>query len=117
REVEEPASSVLLFHDFEGVPDLPPLVRSMLAERCRDAKIAVTPHTLEEDEDVLAAIQPGGTMIGMGDGGLYSRILAPFFGSEFFFAGNAAPGQIPLERALLIYGDRKLPDPERVFAI
>lgn len=117
RKVKHPDRTVLSFHDFEGMPDLPALLRSMLGERCRHTKIAVTPHTLEENEDVLAAIQPGVTMIGMGDQGLYSRILAPFFGSELFFAGNAAPGQLPLDRSLLIYGDRKLSKPEKIFAI
>jgi len=43
----------------------------------------------------------------MGERGLYSRILAPFLGSELFFAGNAAPGQIDLDRALAIYGPKR----------
>jgi len=117
RTVTHPERTVLSFHDFDGMPDLPKLLGTMLAQRCRHTKIAVTPHTLVQNEDLLAAIQPGVTMIGMGERGLYSRILAPFFGSELFFAGDAAPGQLPLDRALLIYGDRKLPNPEKIFAI
>jgi len=77
----------------------------------------VTPKTLAENEQLIAAIRPGLTMIGMGERGLYSRILAPFFGSELFFAGNAAPGQLSLERAQAIYGDRKIKRPEKIFAI
>jgi 3-dehydroquinate dehydratase / shikimate dehydrogenase len=53
----------------------------------------------------------------MGERGLYSRILAPFFGSELFFAGSAAPGQIALDRAQAIYGDRRLRRPETIFAV
>ncbi|MGN6186688.1 MAG: type I 3-dehydroquinate dehydratase, partial [Thermoanaerobaculia bacterium] len=46
------------------------------------------------------------TVIGMGERGLYSRVLAPFLGSELaFVAGTtiAAPGQLTLSRALDIY--------------
>src|SRR6266567_768512 len=35
RKVKYPDRTVLSFHDFEGMPDLPTLLRSMLAERCR----------------------------------------------------------------------------------
>ncbi len=117
RKVKHPERTVLSFHDFDGLPDVQPLIDKMLAERCCYTKIAVTPHTLRENEALLAAIKPGMTIIGMGERGLYSRILAPFFGSELFFAGDAAPGQLPLDRALAIYGDRRLPKPEKIFAI
>ena len=65
----------------------------------------------------------GATVIGMGERGLYSRILAPFRGSEFFFASrtderSAAPGQLSLRRALDIYGDRRESlRADRVFAV
>lgn len=108
---------VLSHHDFESVPDLQPLIAAMTSHRCAHTKIAVTPRTLPENEALLGAIRPGLTLFGMGERGLYSRILAPFFGSELAFAGNAAPGQISLERALAIYGDRRLQRPEKIFAI
>ena len=117
RDVKHPDRTVLSFHDFNGMPDVPSLVREMLAQNCRHTKIAVTPKTLRENEMLVDAIQPGVTIIGMGDAGLYARVLAPFLGSELFFAGNAAPGQIGLDRALPIYGDRKLRRPEKIFAI
>ena len=132
RKVKYPDRTVLSFHDFEAVPDLKQLISAMTAFGCAHTKIAVTPRTLRENEELLAALPltlhplpasgeragvRGLTMIGMGERGLYSRILAPFFGSELFFAGNAAPGQLSLERALAIYGDRKLPKPEKIFAI
>src|SRR5205823_3637798 len=117
RKVKYPDRTVLSFHDFEAVPDLKQLIAAMTAFGCAHTKIAVTPRTLRDNESLLDAIRPGLTIIGMGERGLYSRILAPFFGSELFFAGNAAPGQLSLERALAIYGDRKLPKPEKIFAI
>jgi 3-dehydroquinate dehydratase len=142
RKVKHPERTVLSFHDFEGMPDLEPLVAAMTALGCAHTKIAVTPRSLAENELLLTALPltlelgsarplaplqrgEGGakrrvrglTIFGMGERGLYSRILAPFFGSELFFAGNAAPGQLSLERALPIFGDRKLPKPEKIFAI
>jgi len=112
-----PDRIVLSHHDFEAVPDLAPLIAAMTSRRCAHTKIAVTPHTLRENEALLQAIRPGLTLFGMGERGLYSRILAPFFGSELAFAGNAAPGQLSLERAVAIYGDRRLRRPEKIFAI
>jgi shikimate dehydrogenase len=117
RKVKDPRRTVLSFHDFERMPDLKPLIDAMTAFGCAHTKIAVTPKTLAENEQLIAAIHPGLTIFGMGEGGLYSRILAPFFGSELFFAGNAAPGQLSLERAQAIYGDRKVSRPEKIFAI
>ncbi|HEY6893697.1 MAG TPA: type I 3-dehydroquinate dehydratase [Rhodanobacteraceae bacterium] len=117
RRIQHPSRTVLSFHDFNGMPDLGPLIREMCAEGCAHTKIAVTPTTLRENEELLAAIQPRLTIIGMGERGLYSRILAPFFGSELFFAGNAAPGQLSLDRAIPIYGDRQVSRPEKIFAI
>jgi 3-dehydroquinate dehydratase len=117
RRIRDPERTVLSFHDFAGMPDLQPLVDAMTAFGCAHTKIAVTPQTLRQNEALLALIRPGLTIIGMGERGLYSRILAPFFGSELFFAGNAAPGQISLERAIAIYGDRHVRRPEKIFAI
>jgi len=117
RKVKDPQRTVLSFHDFERMPDLGPLIDAMAAFGCAHTKIAVTPKTLADNEKIIAAIRPGLTLIGMGERGLYSRILAPFFGSELFFAGNAAPGQLSLERAQAIYGDRNIKRPAKIFAI
>ncbi len=100
RKVKYPERTVLSFHDFEGVPDIDNVLSAMTALGCAHTKLAVTPHSLRENEALLSAIKPGITVMGMGERGLYSRILAPFVGSELFFAGNAAPGQIPLDRAI-----------------
>lgn len=105
---------VLSHHDFESVPDLDALAREMRAAGCAHTKIAVTPRSFADNARVLATIAPGMTLIGMGGRGLYSRILAPFFGSELVFTGNAAPGQFSLERALEIYGG---PMPRHIFTL
>src|SRR5437870_2724701 len=99
---------------YEPTPDR--AIEAIRAIGCAHTKIAVTPHSFADNARVLATIAPGMTLIGMGGRGLYSRILAPFFGSELMFAGNAVPGQFDLERALAIYGDAPQ-KPERIFAV
>jgi len=113
---------VLSHHDWDGVPELAPLIAAMKSLGCAHTKIAVTPRTMRENEALLHAAGDGVSIFGMGERGLYSRILAPFFGSELTFvapdeAHVAAPGQLTLERALAIYGDGDLPREPRVFAV
>lgn len=98
---------VLSHHDYEAMPDVESLLRDMRAYGCAHTKLAVTPATFADNQRLLQGIAPGVTVIGMGERGLYSRILAPFLGSELtFVAGSAvaAPGQLTLARALDIYG-------------
>jgi 3-dehydroquinate dehydratase type I len=127
---------VLSHHDYEGMSGS---IDAMRRFGCAHVKLAVTPKTMEENIQLLAPLtrpsdsqgllpargekvpegrMRGITVIGMGERGLYSRVLAPFHGSEFAFVGNAAPGQITLERALAIYGsDRATLNAQHVFAI
>lgn len=113
---------VVSHHDWDGVPELAPLIAAMTSLGCAHTKIAVSPRTLRENEMLLRASGDGVSIFGMGERGLYSRILAPFFGSELAFvamddAHVAAPGQLTLERALAIYGDGDLPREPRIFAV
>jgi 3-dehydroquinate dehydratase type I len=103
---------VVSHHDYERVPDLEPLLREMISFGCAHTKLAATPADFADNQRLLAAIKPGVSVIGMGERGLYSRILAPFRGSELSFvstsdARSAAPAQITLRRALAIYGNRR----------
>ncbi len=107
---------VLSHHDYAKVPDLAALAHQMRALGCAHTKIAVTPRDFADNVRLLGAVAPGMTLIGMGGRGLYSRILAPFFGSELAFVGAAAPGQFSLERALAIYGHAPR-RPEHIFAL
>ena len=113
---------MLSHHDWNGVPELAPLIAAMSSVGCAHTKIAVTPRTLSENEALLNVARERVSIFGMGERGLYSRILAPFFGSELTFvapddAHVAAPGQLTLERALAIYGDGDLPRNPRIFAV
>ncbi|HEY4641445.1 MAG TPA: type I 3-dehydroquinate dehydratase, partial [Thermoanaerobaculia bacterium] len=112
---------VLSHHDYDGMPDIQDLLRRM---RATHVKIAATPHNFADNVQLLDAIgNASTTIIGMGARGLYSRILAPFFGSEFQFVSvdesrSAAPGQLTLQQALAIYGpNRGALRAEKIFAI
>ncbi len=121
------ARTILSFHDFDGTPELPALHAAMKALDCAQLKIAVTPRGFSDNMDLLklCADHPGEplTVIGMGGGGLYSRILGPFFGSNLFFAATsaesaAAPGQLTLHEALEIFGHRReCGIPKALFAV
>jgi len=120
EEVDE-SRVILSHHDYDGMPDVDHLIKKMKADHI---KIASTPKNFADNARLLAALEkPGTTIIGMGARGLYSRILAPFFGSEFQFvsvdeARSAAPGQLTLQQALAIYGpDRRSLRADKIFAI
>src|ERR1051325_460901 len=116
-EIVAPEGTVLSHHDYEGMRDVEAIFAKMKARGCAYTKLAATPMNFADNERLLRLLP--GTVIGMGERGLYSRILAPFLGSELVFvAANAiaAPGQLTLERALEIYS-REPQHAERVFAI
>lgn len=105
--IDVPERTVLSHHDYEGVSNVEEIMSGMRARGCAYTKLAASPRNFADNE-LLLSLLPG-TIIGMGERGLYSRILAPFRGSELaFVAANtlAAPGQLTLERALEIYGGR-----------
>jgi 3-dehydroquinate dehydratase type I len=116
---------VLSHHDNEGMPDVESLVQAMRAAGCAHVKVAVTPRDFADNARLLALLDGRSdlTVIGMGGRGLYTRILAPFFGSAMQFvsvdeAHSAAPGQLALDRALAIYGPhRRALRADTVFAI
>ena len=115
--IDDPSRTVISHHDYEGMHDVETIMARMRALGCAYTKLAATPHTFADNQHLLKLLP--GTVIGMGERGLYSRILAPFRGSELAFVAAshiAAPAQLTLERAYEIYGD--VPQrADRVFAI
>lgn len=114
-EVTHPDRTVISHHDYEGMRAVESIMAGMRALRCAYTKLAATPQTFADNERLLALLP--GTVIGMGERGLYSRILAPFLGSELVFVAAsaiAAPGQLTLERAREIYWPVRA---EKVFAV
>jgi 3-dehydroquinate dehydratase len=110
-------------HDYDGMPDIDRFASE--TRRFEHVKLAATPANFADNARLLALIEsrPNLTVIGMGARGLYARILAPFFGSEFQFVSvdesrSAAPGQLTLAQALAIYGpDRVHLRAEKILAI
>lgn len=116
-----PERTVYSHHDYEGMRDVDTIMSGMWGRGCAHTKLAATPRTFRENEQLLALLRRAearpASVIGMGERGLYSRILAPFLGSELAFVAAshvAAPGQLTLQRAHEIYG---VPRAQKVFAI
>lgn len=114
---------VISHHDYEAMRDVAAIMRDMRSFGCAHVKLAATPRTLGENLELLRLQEDGGTVIGMGERGSYTRILAPFRGAELAFVApdasrRAAPGQLTLDEALAIYGpDRGSLRAQKVFAV
>ena len=97
------ARVVVSCHDFIGVPDdLGSLVQAMRSTGARVIKVAVTAARLSDMLPLLDIAKGGdAVVIGMGDAGVPSRLLASRFGSRWTYGGRGvAPGQIPAARML-----------------
>jgi 3-dehydroquinate dehydratase/shikimate dehydrogenase len=95
---QAPERVIISSHDFQGIPtDLDARVRAMRQSGAAVIKIAVTPARLSETLPLMAIARAGdAVVIGMGDAGLPTRLLAARFGSRWTYGGHgAAPGQIP----------------------
>jgi 3-dehydroquinate dehydratase / shikimate dehydrogenase len=97
-----PERVVLSSHDFDGVPsDLQSRAAAMRATGAAVIKIAVAAARLCDTLPLMdiAGTRGDAVVIGMGDAGVPSRLLATRFGSRWTYAGRAvAPGQIPAAR-------------------
>ncbi len=106
--------TVRSLHDFDGIPrDLTEVARQMRATGAGVVKIAVTPRRLADLVDLKAAGSVLGdqprVLIGMGEFGVASRVLASHFGSCWTYAGHgAAPGQLPVARMIDDFGVRRV---------
>jgi len=93
-----PERIVLSMHDFGGVPaDLDARVRAMRATGAGTIKVAVATARLADTLALLPIGRAGNAVvIGMGDAGVPTRLLASRFGSRWTYAGDGvAPGQMP----------------------
>jgi 3-dehydroquinate dehydratase / shikimate dehydrogenase len=114
------ARIVLSSHDFGGLPaDLQDRVRAMRGSGAEIVKVAVTPSTLMEAWSLRDLTRGGATVvIGMGDTGLPTRLLAAHVGSCWTYSGNgAAPGQIPAERMVQEFRFRTVSRDTSVFGL
>lgn len=112
---------VLSYHDFDGVPpDLAGLHTAMRATGAEIVKLAVQVGSLCDGlrlRDVTRDEQAKTAIVGMGPAGWSTRVLAAHFGSCWSYAGDAAPGQIPLRRLLDEYRFRSITPATAVYGI
>ena len=97
----ESARVVVSSHDFTGVPpDLASRTRAMRNTGAALIKIAVSAARLSDTLPLLDVAKGGdAVVVGMGDAGVASRLLASRFGSRWTYAGDGvAPGQVPAAR-------------------
>ncbi len=116
----DPSRVVVSSHDFACVPDdLDTRAREMRSHGAAVIKLAVMPRALRETLP-LVAIGRGGdaVVVGMGDHGVPTRLLAARFGSRWSYAGNGvAPGQIAAARMLSQFRFHDVGPATRIFGV
>jgi 3-dehydroquinate dehydratase/shikimate dehydrogenase len=115
-----PTKIVISSHDFTGVPaDLCARVRAMRATGASVIKVAVTAARLSDTLPLLEVSGEGDTVvIGMGDAGVPTRLLATRFGSRWTYGGNGiAPGQMPAARMIEEFRFRSITERTALYAV
>ncbi len=115
---------VLSAHDFETVPgDLASRFRAMRSTGAEVVKIAATTTRLSDcvpllDLGAQVARQGGLVLIGLGEYGLATRILAARFGSIWMYAGGeSAAGQVTVASLLEDYAFRSVTESTEVYGL
>jgi 3-dehydroquinate dehydratase/shikimate dehydrogenase len=115
-----PERIVVSTHDFDGVPpDLESRARAMRATGAGTIKIAVSVSRLSQTLSLKAIAKDGpAVVIGMGESGVPSRLLAGRLGSRWTYAGHGlAPGQLPARQMIDDYGFSRVSDSTRIFGV
>ncbi len=115
---------VLSAHDFNGVPaDLAGQVGAMRASGAEFIKVAVTPAALSDCVPLLhlgrqEQAKGGLVLVGMGDYGLPTRVLAGRFGSAWTYAGALRRvGQLSVPALVEQYRFRSIGDDTDLYGI
>src|SRR5688572_8114526 len=111
---------VVSSHDFTGASgDLCGQARAMRNTGAAVIKVAVTPARLSDTLPLLDVAREGNAVvIGMGDAGVPTRLLATRFGSRWTYGGNGlAPGQVASDRMLREFRFRAVGDRTLVFGV
>jgi 3-dehydroquinate dehydratase/shikimate dehydrogenase len=111
---------VVSSHDFAGVPnDLEARARDMRSHGAAVIKLAVMPHALRETLPLIEIARGGdAVVVGMGDAGVPTRLLASRYASRWTYAGNGvAPGQIPAQRMLSQFRFHDIGPATRIFGV
>lgn len=115
-----PERIVVSSHDFDGVPsDLESRARAMRATGAGTIKIAVSVSRLSQTLCLKPIARDGAAVvIGMGELGVASRLLAGRFGSRWTYAGyGVAPGQLPARQMIDDYGFGRVGESTRIFGV
>jgi 3-dehydroquinate dehydratase/shikimate dehydrogenase len=115
---------VLSTHDFQRMPaDLMERARAMRSTGAEVLKIAATPTCLSDcvpllDLGAQSGRQCGMVLIGMGDYGLATRVLASRFGSLWTYAGAIQQvGQLSAQSLLKDYHFRSLSESTQIYGV
>lgn len=102
--IEASKFTIISYHDFEKTPSFQELLDIITKEHeIGDiAKFAVMPNDNKDTLTVLKVLSEVQNTIGiaMGDIGIYTRVIAPIFGSPITFASidkESAPGQLDIQ--------------------
>ena len=115
----DPKRIVISSHDFKGVPsDVLDRARAMRGTGAGRVKVAVAGTRLS-DSLVLREIARAGdaVVIGMGEAGLPTRLLAAQFGSHWTYAGSNAPGQVSPTRMVDEFDFGRVTSTTRVYGV
>jgi 3-dehydroquinate dehydratase / shikimate dehydrogenase len=116
----DPARVVVSFHDFTGMPaGLEDRVAAMRRTGAGTIKVAYAARTLCDTLPLRAIGEQGqAVVIGMGEPGVPSRLLAARYQSRWTFAGQAvAPGQMPAVRMRDMFRFRTVGAATRLFGV
>jgi 3-dehydroquinate dehydratase/shikimate dehydrogenase len=115
-----PRRVVVSFHDFTGMPaGLDDRVAAMRRTGAGTIKVAYAAHRLCDTLPLRAIGEHGdAVVIGMGEPGVPSRLLAARYGSRWTFAGQGvAPGQMPAARMRDAFRFRAVGPATRLFGV
>jgi 3-dehydroquinate dehydratase/shikimate dehydrogenase len=115
-----PARVVVSAHDFAGVPEgVCADARAMRRTGAALIKVAITARRLSDTLPLLEIARGGdASVIGMGEAGVPTRLLASRFGSRWTYAGAAvAPGQIPASQMVDVFRFRRIGPRTRVYGV
>lgn len=116
--------TIVSTHDFEGVPaDLVDRARAMRATGAGVVKMAVKASRLSDCVTLLELRKTFGAsersvLIGMGEAGLSTRVLAHRFGSAWTYAGAVRDvGQVPAEQLLSTFRFRSMTPSTKIYGL
>jgi 3-dehydroquinate dehydratase/shikimate dehydrogenase len=113
---------IVSMHDFTGMPaDLTARAAAMRSTGAEVVKLSVTPKRLTDCLPLMSLardVESPTVVVGMGEAGVPTRILAARFGSYWTYAGDGvAPGQIPSSVLCEQYSFRSLAENTAIYGV